>query len=472
MTTFQDLDWESIHCLKTYLYRRMASPLNNARGRLAIAQHVSSTEDAQKQFRLAEQNLEITLNLVRAWNAVIHVQSGRTISNRQCRQITPDALPVWLVDYLSGYTRLEINHTKPLFVHPESLYESLIVLVQVGCAIGKLKSLTLVDASGMWEGVWLRAIFEPPQSTAYSSLPGLMKSLDPDNPAQRDTRFQLEALQCLFALNNARFSLQNNTRTGEQALAALVLATHPAQQDAEPIDDTHKPAVSETPAGETPIDSTRPTGVFSLAVTASESPDQPPAHEPTSDQDAGADITDKPDDNEPILAGPVLAHTPHKPLKVGDTLPPLPEESDTTHTISGPVLASTPVHKKAPAQPQEQPPQVAETSLDKPEKSQAGGAPAPQKPAPQPKPAPAPESSPTAGDQSEDTIENAPDTLIVPPPDFRRRIKTPPPPAPDASPDTPPKPDIEPPPTIPPAESPPDNAQANDDHSASTSHGQ
>ncbi len=36
MTKYQDLHWSSINFLKNHLYRRIASPLNAALGRLAI----------------------------------------------------------------------------------------------------------------------------------------------------------------------------------------------------------------------------------------------------------------------------------------------------------------------------------------------------------------------------------------------------------------------------------------------------
>jgi hypothetical protein len=88
MTTYPDLHWDSLRFVKTHLYRRLATPLNNALGRLAIARHVNDPAEAREQYRRVEQNLEIALNLVKAWAALIHVKSGGTIRQAQYRQIT------------------------------------------------------------------------------------------------------------------------------------------------------------------------------------------------------------------------------------------------------------------------------------------------------------------------------------------------------------------------------------------------
>ena len=73
MTTFEDLHWESLRLIKKHLYRRLATPLNNALGRMAIARHVTDPSEAREQYRRVEYNLEIALNLVKAWAALVHV---------------------------------------------------------------------------------------------------------------------------------------------------------------------------------------------------------------------------------------------------------------------------------------------------------------------------------------------------------------------------------------------------------------
>ncbi|NDJ75855.1 MAG: hypothetical protein GYB65_06325, partial [Chloroflexi bacterium] len=182
MTTFQELHWDSIKFLKDHLYRRLASPLNNALGRLAIAQHVDNPDEADAQFRRVEQSLEIALNLIKAWAALIHVQSGGEIHDHQRRVIAPDGLPPWLVDYLNMRTALRIEHTLPLFVHIESLYEMLLSMCQLGSTVGTLKLMSLTDAKGDPESVWVRAVFEPPPSGTYRSLNRLVSDLKDSNP--------------------------------------------------------------------------------------------------------------------------------------------------------------------------------------------------------------------------------------------------------------------------------------------------
>jgi hypothetical protein len=60
--TFEDLHWDSLRLVKKHLYRRLATPLNNALGRLAIARHVTDPAEAREQYRRVEYNVEIALN--------------------------------------------------------------------------------------------------------------------------------------------------------------------------------------------------------------------------------------------------------------------------------------------------------------------------------------------------------------------------------------------------------------------------
>lgn len=314
MIEYQDLHWPSINFLKNHLYRRIASPLNSALGRLAIAQHINDPAAAKEQFQRIEMSLEIALNLIKAWAALIHVQAGGVIRDFQRRQITPAAWPSWLVNYLSSQTTCRFDHSETIFVHPETFYESLILLSQIGGAVGNLKHLSTANATGKYKGVWVRAVFEPPQSGPYASLNKLVESLDLDNSADRDIAIQMQVLGGLMKINQMRFTLQNNTQSNEQALSALLPPAPPAR-------DLPLQAVTEK-------------------IAASESRDPALDHEPSTAQPVIAEVSTEPADDKPHLTGPVIAPTPHD-LDTPDALPDTKPNS-MEHTISGPVIAPTP----------------------------------------------------------------------------------------------------------------------------------
>jgi hypothetical protein len=401
MTTYKGLHWESIRFLKDHLYRRIASPLNNALGRLAIAQHVEGADVAQEQYRHVARSLEITLNLVKAWAALIHVESGGVIQDSQRRPLLPDALPEWLVEHLNSQTAFRAEHSQPVFAHPETFYESLILVCEIVARVGSLKCLALSNAPGETPGVWLRAVFQPPESGPYASLNKLIADLDQENPLERDTAIQLQVMAGFMRINRAHFTLQNNTQTGEQALAARLPTTHIAGQPAAPapaVEIITPPNGNETKGQKDLYESVKhgledapPDARSSLTqLVRVQLDDQAPKAEPDRDT-AGQEATSGPmgeTEDKPILSGPVLARTP-RDLEPPDALSPDQAEADdpSKHTISGPVLA--PRSQRAPS--------------------------APLVPSESERAAPAPD------DPGE--VENASETLIVPPPDFRQRFE-------------------------------------------------
>jgi len=387
MTTYQELHWDSINFLKNHLYRRLASPLNDALGRLAIARHLENAEAAREQYDRVEQSLEIAVNLIKAWAALIHVQSGGIIRDYQRRQLMPDSLPAWLINHLNSFTPCRIEHTQPMFVHPESFYESLILLCDIGKAIGGLKYLTMADAKGSRTGIWIRAAFEPPKHGPYTSLGALIACLDKQSAEDQDTAVQLHVLSGFLKINQARFTLQNNTQSGEQALTALFPAS--AQRSVMSPPDGEQSSVNIPPSA-----MSRLAAIAAVLVTSpSESADPIPAQE-------GGETTPR----APILAGPVLARAPREAeLAATGTAEP-----DTTqHTISGPVLAPTPRTVATP--PTED---ASDTLLVPP---------------------PDFRQQLLATASRQETPKSGEDTLLVPPPDFRQFLQDSQPTPPDDS---------------------------------------
>ncbi len=224
MITFEDLHWDSLRLVKKHLYRRLATPLNNALGRLAIARHVTDPAEAREQYRRVEYNVEIALNLVKAWAALVHVKGGGTIRQAQRRQITPGSFPAWLIEHLNTQTAFLVEHTQPVIVHPETFYESLLLMCLITAGAGTLKKLMTGDAPNDDTAIWIRAIFEPPASGPFASLGELYRRFNTQTAAEQELMFQLQVLQELCLINGITLRLQNNRRTGEQSLAASVPA--------------------------------------------------------------------------------------------------------------------------------------------------------------------------------------------------------------------------------------------------------
>ncbi|MBN1966267.1 MAG: hypothetical protein JW910_16585 [Anaerolineae bacterium] len=323
MTSYQNLHWDSINFVKAHLYRRVASPLNDALARLALAAQANELDAAKDQLKRVRYSLELALNLIKAWASLIYVQNGGVIPDYQRRQIAPDGLPEWVVEYLNTQTVFRVEHTQPVFVHPETFYESLILLCQVGRAAGDLKYIVLSDARGARSGVWIRGVFEPPHSGPYSSLNGWIASLDPDSPSDQEVAIQLQVLGGFLKINRVRFMLQNNVQTGEQALTALL------------------PAAT---AASAPLARLRAEGALAGALApktvplpSSESVDSLASRETGADQQAEHDAAR--DESALHLTGPVLAPTPREiVLPVAEPM----QADGKPHTLAGPVLAPTP----------------------------------------------------------------------------------------------------------------------------------
>ncbi|MBN1562676.1 MAG: hypothetical protein JXA10_02475, partial [Anaerolineae bacterium] len=250
MTTYHHLDWKSLNAIKNHLYRRLASPINNALGRLAIARHIEKAPETEIQLIYAERNLERAMNLIRAWAALIHVKSGGSIAPEQRRRVQADDWPEWLIDYLHAQTGLQLDHTATVYVHPETFFESVLLLWRTGAAIGSLKQIVTQNAPDETKSIWLRAIFEPPPTGPYTSLGALAESLS--TQLQYDTLIQIMVLQDLFTINNSTLKIQNNKQTGEQALAVCLPAV-PAglPPDSNEADDLFTSVIERLPPPDT-----------------------------------------------------------------------------------------------------------------------------------------------------------------------------------------------------------------------------
>lgn len=227
MTTYQDLHWDSLRFVRDLLYPRLVTLLSHALSPLGGA--ISPGDDAWH-------SLEAALNLIKAWSALTQVRSGGSLAGDQRHLLAPEALPVWLKQRLQAFGALRLEHRQPVLVHLETFYESLVLMSEIAAKSGPLKHVTLANNPGETAGVWVRAVFDPPEGSVYAGLKGLLARLDSANEAQRLTAIQVHVLRDLCAVNGATLRVQTNTTTGEQALAAYFgsVAAAPAAPVQEP----------------------------------------------------------------------------------------------------------------------------------------------------------------------------------------------------------------------------------------------
>ena len=323
MTTYHDLDWNSLNAIKDHLYQRLASPINNALGRLAIAKHIEKTLETEVQLVYVERNLERAMNLIRAWSALIHVKSGGSIGPEQRRRVRSDDWPEWLMAYLRPQIGLQLNHQSDIYVHPETFFESLLLLWRTSAAIGALKHITTSDAKDETKSIWLRAIFEPPSTGPYTSLGGLADTLSAQ--VQVDTLIQMMVLQDLFKINDATLKIQNNKQTNEQALA-VCLPVVPADLPLDEAEDHFTSVLDWEPA--------------SGAEGERESFFAQVIHELNGKSDTDTEIEDSPQPTAAeLLAGPVdvgetetlLVPPPSLRERLAALDPVIPESAQTPH---------------------------------------------------------------------------------------------------------------------------------------------
>lgn len=220
-TTYHSLDWESVNRVKDYLYRQLSPVLEEASAHLSAVERTDPGRGRSAALIPVAQRLEMARNTLSAWAALVTVESGGLLSEARRLPVVASALPGWLTDYIHARTTLTLDYTRPLFVHPEVFFESLLLLSRIGDDVGALLQITLGDAPDSPRGVWLRAVFVPPVRGAYSGMSTLLNALHA-RPDAADAAFRLQVASSLLKINESRLVLQYHRKTGEQALAALL----------------------------------------------------------------------------------------------------------------------------------------------------------------------------------------------------------------------------------------------------------
>jgi len=209
-----------VNRVKDYLYQQLVPLLDDALARIALVDP-GDTSRARVSLGPIEHRLERARNALDAWAALITVESGGLVPDGQRLPLAAPLLPRWLMESLQARTTLTIDYKRPIFAHPEVFYETMLLLSQVGEEVGALLQMVLTDAVEEPRGVWLRAVFMPPLRGTYSGMSTLLNALSARGDAD-DAVFRLHVISSLMKINASRLVLQNNRKTGEQALAALL----------------------------------------------------------------------------------------------------------------------------------------------------------------------------------------------------------------------------------------------------------
>lgn len=219
---YQQLDWHTLEFFKAHLYRRLLAPLNKALAQVERLQ-VMSEEGNQVTAKLNESqhHLESVLNLLNAWAALITYKESGPLSSYQLKDFTPDKVPAWFKAYLEQHTLLRVEFSQTVHVHPEAFIEAILLLYHVISTFGTVANVQIIDAPADKPGLYMRVVFTThPDQAPFVNLAELANRFDQDDPTESDTYVQFMVATDLLALNNAHFTLQNNKKTGQQALAA------------------------------------------------------------------------------------------------------------------------------------------------------------------------------------------------------------------------------------------------------------
>jgi hypothetical protein len=218
---YDGLNWESLDFIKAHFYRRVATPLNKTIEILERVENVGDKTLAVRRLSKTRQTVEALLNAVNAWATLITYKSNGPLDDFQFKLFTRDQLPAWFHAYLGRETSLRVDFDHTLRVHQETLIEGMVLLFNIAQTISNVYSVQMSDSPGSRKGVFMRVIFSNRDERApFGSLSEILDTFDYEVLGERDLAVQLAVARDMMLLNKARFSLQNNKKTGQQAFSA------------------------------------------------------------------------------------------------------------------------------------------------------------------------------------------------------------------------------------------------------------
>lgn len=238
MIEYENLNWKNLEIIKKHVFPRLMKPLQQAMDSIAYAQSMEDN-DGNMAETLAEayRHLDITMTVNKAWDLLIQWKIEGKITDGETQNISPSQMPDWFLDFLSQKAIVKLEHTDTIHVYPHAFYEGVILLVNIAETVGELSHIMFNDAAEPNQGVWIRIVFKPPKDKPYRSKVAIIDQLDKKDPITKDIALQFVVSSDLFGLNDTRFSLQNNQRTGHQAFAVLLpIATRDGSAETTAVD--------------------------------------------------------------------------------------------------------------------------------------------------------------------------------------------------------------------------------------------
>ena len=234
---YDALNWESLDFIKAHFYRRLATPLNKT---IEILERVENAGDktlAVRRLGKTRQTVEALLNAVNAWATLITYKANGPLDAYQLHEFTREDLPGWFYSYLGRETNLRVEFEQTLNIHPETFIEGTVLLFNIANAVSNVYTVQISDAVEQ-KGVFMRVIFANRDDEApFGSLTEIIETFDYEILGERDMAVQLAVARDMMLLNNARFSLQNNKKTGQQAFSAFFRAYDPNASDDDALED-------------------------------------------------------------------------------------------------------------------------------------------------------------------------------------------------------------------------------------------
>ncbi len=268
---YKSLHWESIAFLQEHLYQRLTDPLNKAISFIELAGGKEFTLSNPKLMGDAGRNLEILMMLVKSWSVLTEWKFKGTVAESEFQPLAQEKFPEWLLSEIGEQAVLRLEHTRTLKVQHDTFFEGLILLVSVAKTVGEISHIMSNDAEEPHTGVWLRVVFKPPKPEGFQSRAAVLDYLNSKDAPSQEGVIQYAVADDLFAINNARFSLQKNTRTGHQAFAMLLpVVGRPASSPPKLVDVTPSAVMAGLPQ-------TGSLGTLVMAPFGTETPDAPTA---------------------------------------------------------------------------------------------------------------------------------------------------------------------------------------------------
>lgn len=268
---YETLDWASLDYLKAHLYKRISNPLTNVLETLEQAKIGSET--LPEKLSRSQHTAQAMLSTLNAWATLINYKQHGELSGFQFRAFNKASIPAWVKLQLEQQTTLRLDFEQSIEVHHETFLESLLLLYQVVQSVSHVVHIQLSDAPPPKQGVYLRVVFYHQDKAPFSSLFEIQNKFDLENAVEHDLALQLMVAKDMMALNRARFNLQNNKKTGQQALSAYFAAVADSTNTELKANAIQAPPVA--PVVVTPPTPT-PNAEVTIVVEAPPTPAEPP----------------------------------------------------------------------------------------------------------------------------------------------------------------------------------------------------